>query len=98
MLNADLGVGLNGLNGRDLMFNETIRLGEVGGCGYMVYVMLLQELRKLIRCKRGTIVCVEQGKWSILGDDFLQAYAQGLGRLGRHFVNEGVLTEQITDQ
>ena len=64
----------------------------------MVYVMMLQELCKLIRCKRGTIVHVKQGRWFILRDEFLQAYAQGLGRLGGHFVSEGVLTEQIADQ
>ena len=68
------------------------------GRGDMVYVMVLQELGKLIRCKRGTIVCVEQGRWSVLGDEFLQVHTQGLGRLGGHFINEGVLTEQIADQ
>ena len=80
------------------MFNETIRQGKVGRRSYMVYVMALQELGKLIRCKRGTIVSVEQGRWSVLGDEFLQAHTQGLGRIGGHFVNEGLLTEQITDQ
>ena len=81
-----------------LTLNETIRQVKVGGRGNMVYVMALQEFGKLIRCKRGTIFSVEQGRWSVLGYGFLQAHTQGLGRIGGHFVNEGVLTEQIADQ
>ena len=59
---------------------------------------MLQELCKLTGSKGGTIVHVEQGMWSILGDEFLQVHAQGLGRLGGYFINEGILAEQIDDQ
>ena len=89
---------LSSLKGTDLTFNETIRPWELGRRGYMVHVLTLQELCKLIRCKRGTIVHIEQGRWSILGDGFLQVHAQGLGRLGGHFINEGVLIEQTEEQ
>ena len=43
----------HGLNSSDLALNEAIRPGEVGGWGYVVNVMALEELCELIRSKQG---------------------------------------------
>ena len=47
--------------------------------------------------QRGAIIHVEQGRWSVLGDAFLQGHAQALGGCVGYFINEGVLTEQTAD-
>ena len=44
------------------------------------------------------IIGIDKARWSILGDELLQALGQGIGRLGCDFVEEGILAEEITDK
>ena len=64
----------------------------------MVYVVALQELSKLIRCKGETIISVDKAGQSILGDEHLQAVGQVIGRLGYISGQEGVFAEEISDE
>ena len=55
-----------------LSFDKTFGSGEVRGGCKMVYVMVLKELCKLLRCKGQAIVHREQGPWPILRDKLKQ--------------------------
>ena len=44
---------------------------------------------------RGTIVSVNKAGWSILGDEFLQALGQGIGRPAWNCGQEGLFAEEI---
>ena len=48
----------------------------------MIYVVALQEFGQLIRCEGQAVIDVDKAGQSILGDDFLWALGQQLGRLG----------------